>query len=107
LVNNTELYDLQTDPGENKNIISEHPEVVANLRSAYDKWWEETLPLLVNENAIGPKINPMKELYWKQFGGEPDAKLLERMNPNQENSKKAERKTPKKKPADQDSPPKY
>ncbi len=106
LVNNTELYDLQTDPGEKKNVISEHPEVVANLRSTYDKWWKETLPLLVNENAIGPKINPMKELYWKQFGGEPDAKLLERMNPNQENSKKAERKTPKRKPADQDSPPK-
>ena len=25
-------------------------------------------------------MNPFKELYWKQFGGEPDAKLLKRMN---------------------------
>ena len=23
----------------------------------------------------------MKELYWQQFGGGPDAKLLDRMNP--------------------------
>ncbi|MCX7007868.1 MAG: arylsulfatase [Kiritimatiellaeota bacterium] len=81
LVNNSELYDLKTDPGETKNVLVEHPEVVASLRAAYDKWWNETLPLLVNENAVGPKINPMKELYWKQFGGGPDAKLLQRMDP--------------------------
>mgnify|MGYP001455765636 CR=1 FL=1 len=29
-------------------------------------------PQLVNENAVGPKVNPFKELYWKQFGGRPD-----------------------------------
>jgi len=23
----------------------------------------------VNENAVGPKGNPFKKLYWKQFGG--------------------------------------
>ena len=26
-------------------------------------------PQLVNENAVGPKVNPFRELYWKQFGG--------------------------------------
>jgi hypothetical protein len=26
---------------------------------------------LVNEDAVGPKINPYKKLYWKQFGGGP------------------------------------
>ncbi len=81
LVNNAELYDLKADPGETKNVIAEHPDVVARLRAAYDRWWDETLPLMVNEKAIGPKINPMKELYWRQFGGEPDEKLLDRMNP--------------------------
>jgi arylsulfatase len=25
----------------------------------------------VNEDAVGPKMNPFKELYWKQFGGGP------------------------------------
>ena len=81
-MNNEELYDLKADPGETKNVIAEHPEVVAKLRAAYDQWWNDVQPLLVNENVVGPKMNPMKELYWKQFGGGPDAALLKRMDPN-------------------------
>jgi len=81
LVDNQELYDLNADPGEQKNVIAEHPEVVATLRAAYDQWWSDVQPLLVNESVIGPKINPMKELYWKQFGGGPDQRLLNRMDP--------------------------
>jgi len=81
LVNNAELYDLKEDPGETKNVIAMHPDVVKNLRAAYEQWWQELPPLLVNEDVLGPTINPMKELYWKQFGGEPDAELLDRMNP--------------------------
>lgn len=81
LVNNDELYDLQSDPGETKNVIAEHPEVVAKLRTAYDQWWSDVQPLLVNEDAVGPKINPLKELYWKQFGGGPDEAMLRKMDP--------------------------
>jgi arylsulfatase len=81
LVNNAELYDLKADPGEKNNVIAAHPEVVAKLRAAYDQWWQDVQPLLVNENAVGPKMNPLKELYWKQFGGGPDAALLKRMDP--------------------------
>jgi len=82
LVNNKELYDLKADPGEQTNIIAEQPEVVASLRAAYDRWWADVQPFLVNENVTdAPKINPMKELYWKQFGGGPDARMLKRMNP--------------------------
>ena len=72
LVNNAELYDLTTDPGETKNLITEHPDVVSNLRAAFDQWWSEILPALENENVVGPKVNPFKEAYWKQFGGAPD-----------------------------------
>lgn len=82
LVNNSELYDLKADPGETKNIIEKHPEVVEKLRAFHDQWWKDVQPLLVNENKLGPKINPMKELYWKQFGGEPDSAMLKRMDPN-------------------------
>jgi arylsulfatase len=71
LVNNRELFDLETDPGEKRNVIANHPEDVAGLRAAYDQWWSEILPALENENATGPKVNPFKELYWKQFGGGP------------------------------------
>ena len=76
LVDNTELYDLKLDPGESKNVIEQYPDDVAKLRAAYDKWWNDVQPMLVNENAVGPKVNPFKELYWKQFGGGPNAGLF-------------------------------
>jgi arylsulfatase A-like enzyme len=81
LVNNQELYDLAADPGESKNVIADHPDEVDKLRNAYDKWWNEVQPLLVNENAVGPKINPFKEHYWKQFGGGPSDEELKMMDP--------------------------
>lgn len=82
LVNNRELYDLDANMYEEKNVIKEHPEVVARLRAEYEKWWQEIQPLLVNETATGPKVNPMKQLYWDQYGGEPDQKMKWQMNPN-------------------------
>jgi arylsulfatase A-like enzyme len=68
LVNNQELYDLHRDAGESQNVIVDHPDVVEELRAAYDDWWRSVLPRLENENAVGPKENPFKELYRKQFG---------------------------------------
>ena len=81
LVNNSELYDLQSDSGETRNVVAEHPDAVAKLRAAYDDWWQSVQPLLVNENVTGPKVNPFKVLYWKQFGKGPDGALRESMNP--------------------------
>ena len=95
LVNNKELYDLDADPGERNNVIKKYPEVVAQLRAEYAQWWTEMQSYLVNEDAFGPKINPMKTLYWEQFGGEPDKRLLSKMNPN----RLIKRKDKKKKPA--------
>ncbi len=68
LVNNRELYDLRKDPAESQNVIGDHPKIVARLRAIYDAWWQSTLTCLENEEAVGPTINPFKELYWKQFG---------------------------------------
>jgi arylsulfatase A-like enzyme len=68
LVNNNELHDLINDAGEKRNVISEYPEVIREMRGAYEQWWSEILPCLENENVDGPKVNPFKELYWKQFG---------------------------------------
>jgi arylsulfatase A-like enzyme len=94
LVNNRELYDLDADPGETTNVIAKHPQIVASLRASYDAWWQDVQPLLVNETATGPKINPMKELYWKQFGGGPDEKLLRRMDPGGNSKPSTKRKRP-------------
>ena len=81
LVNNGELYDLTADPGEKTNVLEQNPTVVAKLRAAYDQWWSDVQPMLVNEDATGPKMNPFKELYWKQFGGGPDEALRRQMDP--------------------------
>lgn len=82
LVNNKELYDLKSDMGERNNLIKEKPEIVEKLRATYDKWWSELDPFLVNEDAVGPQMNPMKVLYWAQFGGEPDSKMKWQMKPD-------------------------
>jgi arylsulfatase len=81
LVNDSELYDLRNDPGEKVNVIAQHPEMAATLRRAYNAWWESVQPMLVNEGAVGPKVNPFKAHYWKQFGGGPDEELRRVMDP--------------------------
>jgi arylsulfatase A-like enzyme len=63
------LYDLQADPGEKTDVAVQHPEVVKELDAAYDKWWAEVLPLLVNETAPQPAVNPYHEQYWRQYQG--------------------------------------
>jgi arylsulfatase len=80
LVNNVELYDLKVDPGETTNVIRQHPEVAAELSAAYDQWWQDVQPLLVNEDAIGPEINPFQALYYEQFGGSPTAEDFAKMS---------------------------
>jgi arylsulfatase len=82
LVNNTELYDLNADPAEATNVITDHPDVAASLRATYDQWWKDVQPLLVNETAVGPKINPFKAMYWKKFGGGPSEAEMKRMDPS-------------------------
>jgi arylsulfatase len=74
LVNDKELYDLQADPGQTHNVLEANAEEAGKLRTVYDKWWNEIQPDLVNENVVGPKVNPYKERYWKQFGGGPETK---------------------------------
>jgi arylsulfatase len=76
-----QLFDVKADPGEKNDVAAEHPEVVKELDAAYNKWWDSVQPQLVNENAVGPKVNPFKKLYWKQFGGGPDEETLRKMNP--------------------------
>jgi arylsulfatase len=66
-----ELYDLPADPGEQNDLAARQPEVVRRLMESYDRWWDEVVPCLENEDAVGPKVNPFKERYWKQFGGGP------------------------------------
>ncbi|MGH9851998.1 MAG: sulfatase/phosphatase domain-containing protein, partial [Blastocatellia bacterium] len=38
-----ELFDLESDPGQMKNIAAEQSEVAKRLAAAYDNWWREIL----------------------------------------------------------------
>ena len=66
LVNNTELYDIENDPGEQVNVFDEFPEVVKEMQTAYDEWWSELGPLMVNEDAELSPVKPFFELYYRQ-----------------------------------------
>jgi arylsulfatase len=76
-----ELFDLSVDPGQKNDVSKKHPEVVKELSAAFDKWWDECLPLMVNEKAVGPKLNPFAVRYWEQFGGAPTEADHKRMDP--------------------------
>ena len=41
LVGGRELYDIQADPGQRKNVAAAHPDVVRKLRDHYEKWWRQ------------------------------------------------------------------
>jgi arylsulfatase A-like enzyme len=63
-----QLFDVTADPGEKADVADKQSEVVRELETAYDIWWNSVQPGLVNENAVGPNVNPFKVLYEKQFG---------------------------------------
>jgi arylsulfatase len=66
-----QLFDLTKDFGEKENVAAVHPDVLAKMNEAYDRWWESVQPELVNEAAgkTAPKYNPFHERYWKQYRG--------------------------------------
>jgi len=41
LVNDRELYDMTNDPGQQRNIAQDHPDVVNQLHVAYQKYWAD------------------------------------------------------------------
>jgi len=87
-----QLFDLARDYGQQTDVSVQHPEIVRKLSTLYDRWWGECLPLMVNERAIGPRLNSFAELYWKQFGGGPTEADLKRMDPTQPFPRSAARK---------------
>ena len=44
LVNNSELYDLSTDPGQASNVIQQYPKVAKTIRDAHQTYWERVTP---------------------------------------------------------------
>jgi arylsulfatase len=66
-VNNKQLYDISADPYESQDVAADHPGVVSQLRRAYDSWWAETVPFMVNEDAPYAPRQPQAVRYEKQL----------------------------------------
>ena len=79
-----QLFDMRDDYGEQRDVAAENGQVVRELAAAYDRWWESILPMLVNEKAVGPAINPFQERFYRQFGGRPTPEDLRKMNPSRQ-----------------------
>lgn len=65
----TQLSDITADPGERTNVAEQYPEVVKQLRAAYDPWWSSTESLLVNEGLpwVNAGDSPLNVRYDKQL----------------------------------------
>ena len=61
------LYDMKKDPAQTQNVSEEYPQVVKSMRKAYEEFWEETRPLMVNENVPMSPTRPYHELYETQL----------------------------------------
>ena len=63
LLEGRELYNLSSDPMQEHNVIEEHPEVAAQLRSHLDSWWSEVegmanepQPVTIGSDAENPMM---------------------------------------------------
>ncbi len=67
-----ELYDLDNDIHEQKNLADRHPEIVERLKKEFDAWWEDIQPHLVNDHLQDPPgtHKPYHDLYRGQLGDE-------------------------------------
>lgn len=70
------LFDMIEDPGQTTNVIGRHPEVAAEMKAAYEAFWKEARPLMVNEGVPMSKTRPYHEAYRAQEkdGGIPEWK---------------------------------
>ena len=69
LVENS-LYDMKADPGQTTDVASKFPEIVKSMKEAYEKFWQDTTPFMVNENAPLSPTRPYHVLYEKQLNSE-------------------------------------
>jgi arylsulfatase len=64
LVKGTELYDVDADRAQKKNVADQHADVVKEMRAYYDGWWKGLEPILNDfvPISIGAKQQPIVEL---------------------------------------------
>lgn len=63
LIQNKELYDVASDPGQRRNLIGEHRELANRLEKHYEHWWngverrtKEFLPVYLGADGENPTL---------------------------------------------------
>lgn len=59
-----ELYDLEADPSQTKDVASQHPEIVRELKKHYDAYWDsiEASIDVVEPVVVGNAVEPFTDL---------------------------------------------
>lgn len=70
MIDNKELYDILADPGEQNNLYASKPAVVKKMMHAYEAWWQEVRPLMVNENVPLSQTRPYHVWFKEQMNKE-------------------------------------
>jgi len=63
---NKSLYNIEQDPGQQQDIADQHPDVAATMLAAFDAWWYEVRPLMINEDAPLNVGKPFHDQFVKQ-----------------------------------------
>jgi arylsulfatase len=73
---NGALFDMQDDPAQTTDVSAKYPDIVAEMRSGFDRFWKEARPMMVNEGVPMSKTRPYWVAYEKQKaeGGIPEWK---------------------------------
>jgi arylsulfatase A-like enzyme len=63
LLENKQLYDLETDPMQEKDVIHKYPEIAGKMRDHLDKWWEfvhsvvnQPQPIIIGNENENPTL---------------------------------------------------
>jgi len=62
LVKGEQLYDVSTDPHQDKDVAAQHPDIAAAMRKHYEQWWAKTYPQFEQKRYIhlgSEKANPV------------------------------------------------
>lgn len=67
LVKNKELYNLETDPGQQTNVIDQYPETARTMREHYETWWGSVSPFKYSRIHIGSPEEPSSTISSKDW----------------------------------------
>ncbi len=71
LLGGERLYDVSSDPHQDKNVAAQHPDILAAMRKHYEQWWAKTDPLFKQRRYIhlgSQRANPLM-LYSSDWRG--------------------------------------